>query len=146
MRIHGYKHKSFGKKITDAIDEVKRKDHELTVMAKTKDQHGLMTAQLGSVYDVPIASASTTDGALSTSASTKVASSVKFSDTSGAFTQTEGATYKPPFKTFYTNGDQEAKFTTTNKFEGRSNYFAYYPTTDIKEQQLEQIWFAHKNQ
>lgn len=38
-------------------------------------------------------------------ASTKVASSLKFSDTTGAFQQTEGATYKPPFKTFYTNGE-----------------------------------------
>ena len=44
IRIQGYKHKSFGKKITDAIDTVKKKDHELTVMAKTKDSHGLMTA------------------------------------------------------------------------------------------------------
>lgn len=71
VRIQGYKHKTFGRKITDAIDEVKRKDHELTVMAKTKNQHGLMTAQLGSIYDVPIPSTTSTQdgGALSTNAS-----------------------------------------------------------------------------
>lgn len=54
IRIQGYKHKTFGKKYTDAVSEVKRKDHELTVMKKTKDSHGLMTAELGSIYDVPI--------------------------------------------------------------------------------------------
>ena len=54
VRIQGYRHKSFGKKITDAVSAVKKKDHELTIMSKTKDNHGLMTAQLGSVYDVPI--------------------------------------------------------------------------------------------
>ena len=55
IRIQGYKHKSFGKKITDAVDAVKKKDHELTVLSKTKEgNHGLMTAQLGSVYDIPI--------------------------------------------------------------------------------------------
>ena len=32
-----------------------------------------------------------------------------------------------------------------NKFEGRSNYFSYYPTNDLKEQKLEQIWFQHMN-
>jgi len=73
------------------------------------------------------------DGAALSESSTKVGSSLKFSDTTGAFTQTEGATFKPPYKTFYTNNEQEVKFTTKNKFEGRSNYFHYYPTTDIKE-------------
>ena len=38
------------------------------------------------------------------------------------------------------------KYTTTNKFEGKSSYFSYYPTTDIKEQKLEELWFNHKNQ
>jgi len=58
---------------------------------------------------------------------------MRFSDTSRLFTQTEGATFKPPFKAFYTNSEQEVKYTTVNKFEGRSNYFSYYPTDDLKE-------------
>jgi len=44
IRITGYKHKTFGSKLTQAVDEVKRKDHDLTVMSKTRDAHGLMTA------------------------------------------------------------------------------------------------------
>ena len=96
-------------------------------MKKSTDTHGLMTAQLGSIYDVPVTSQQDDQ-------STKPGSSVRFSETTGPFTQTEGATYKPQFKSFYTNGDQEVKYTTINKFEGRSSFFSYYPTTEIKEQ------------
>lgn len=68
------------------------------------------------------------------STSTKAGSSVRFSDMTNQFNQTEGATFKPAFKTFYTNAEQEVKYTTINKFEGRSNYFMYHPTNDLKEQ------------
>lgn len=61
------------------------------------------------------------------------------------FSQTEGATFKPNFKQFYTNSEQEVRYTTINKFEGRSNYFMYHPTNDLKEQQLEAVWWEHKN-
>lgn len=44
MRIQAYKHKAFGKKFSEAVDAVRQKDHELTVMKKSKDAHGLMTA------------------------------------------------------------------------------------------------------
>ena len=47
------------------------------------------------------------------------------------------------FKTFYTNSEMEVKYTTVNKFEGRSNYFSYFPTDDLKELQLEQVWWRH---
>jgi len=67
------------------------------------------------------------------SASTKAGSSVRFSETNGTFSQTEGATFKPAFKTFYTNNEQEVKYTTQNKFEGRSSYFSYYPTNELHE-------------
>ena len=91
-----------------------------------------MTAQLGSIYDVPLSQSH--DVSQSTMGSTNAgSSSVRFSNLDGAFSQTEGATYRPPYKTFYTNGDTEVKYTTTNKFEGKSSYFSYYPTTDIKE-------------
>lgn len=104
-----------------------------------------MTAQLGSVYDVPLSQSY--DVSTSTKGSTHAgSSSVRFSDMNGTFSQTEGATYRPPFKTFYTNGEVEVKYTTTNKFEGKSSYFSYFPTTDIKEQKLEELWFNHKNQ
>ena len=103
-----------------------------------------MTAQLGSVYDVPI---SITDShADIMSSSTKAGSSVKFSEMNNQFSQTEGATFKPAFKSFYTNSEQEVKYTSVNRFEGRSNYYMYHPTNDLKEQQLEKVWWEHKNQ
>jgi hypothetical protein len=89
-----------------------------------------MTAQLGSIYDVPITQSQSVDG--STQQSTK-GGSVRFSATTGDFGHSEGAKFKPTYKTFYTNKEQDVKFETTNKFEGRSSYFSYYPTTDIKE-------------
>lgn len=100
-----------------------------------------MTAQLGSIYDVPTSQAESTLDGVSATASTQAASTVRFSDTTGAFTQTEGATFKPAFRTFYTNNEQEVKYTTTNKFEGRSSYFSYYPTNELYEQRLETVWY-----
>ena len=70
---------------------------------------------------------------------------MRFSDTAGDFGQIEGAKYKPAFKTFYTNAEQEVKFTTVNKFEGTSSYFSYFPTDELKEQKLEQFWWHHQN-
>lgn len=102
-----------------------------------------MTAQLGSVYDVPININDSQADMMS--ASTKAGSSVRFSEINNQFSQTEGATFKPAFKSFYTNSEQEVKYTSVNKFEGRSNYFGYHPTNDLKEQQLEQVWWEHKN-
>lgn len=40
---------------------------------------------------------------------------------------------------------QEVKFTTQNRFEGRSNYFHYYPTDNIIEQKLESMWYEAQN-
>lgn len=105
-----------------------------------------MTAQLGSIYDVPLTqSHDVASTAASMRATTAAGTSVRFSDTVGNFSQQEGATYRPEFKSFYTNAEQEVKYTTANKFEGKSSYYSYFPTTDIKEQELEQIWFHHKN-
>ena len=59
------------------------------------------------------------------------------------FNETEGAKFKPAFKSFYTNAEQEVKYTSTNKFEGISSYFSYFPTDDIREQKLEQFWWWH---
>ena len=58
---------------------------------------------------------------------------MRFSDTTKDFCQTEGATYKPGFKVFYTNSEQEVQHVSVNKFEGRSNYFNYYPSADLSE-------------
>ena len=111
-----------------------------------------MTAQLGSIYDIPInVTDHSTDVGSSTMGESKMESSIKggssihFSDTTGNFCQTEGATYKPPFKVFYTNSEQEVQHVSVNKFEGRSNYFAYYPSQDLAEQNLEQVWWRHQN-
>lgn len=37
------------------------------------------------------------------------------------------------------------QFKTQNRFEGKSNYFHYYPTGHIDEQKLEMVWYEHKN-
>ncbi len=58
MRIQGYKHRTFGKKYENAVAEVKRKDHELSLLKESKDKQGLMTAQLGSIYDIPVSMSS----------------------------------------------------------------------------------------
>lgn len=74
-------------------------------------------------------------------------SSVRFSDATGAFCQTEGATVNPAVKTFchpLKDGYLDRP-TTVNKFEGRSSYFSYYPTNELYEQRLETVWFHHKN-
>lgn len=138
-RIQQYKHKTFGNKYKDAVEAVKTKDHSLSVMKKQKNEHGLMTAQLGSIYDVPMTAATSESMQMQSTH----AGSVRFSETTGVFSQSEGATFKPAFKTFYTNSEQPVKYTTINKFEGKSSYFSYYPTNELYEQKLEQVWFHH---
>ena len=49
-----------------------------------------------------------------------------------------------PFNQFYTSGEP-VSFVKQNRFEGRSNFFNYYPTGDVIEQKLEQIWFEFQN-
>ena len=134
QRIKAYRHRSFGKKYDEAVERVKQKDYSLSVMKKQRKEHGLMTAQLGSIYDIPInVTDQSTDVGSSVMESTKAGSSMHFSDTTGNFCQTEGAKYKPSFKVFYTNSEQEVQHVSVNKFEGRSNYFSYYPSTDLAE-------------
>jgi hypothetical protein len=60
------------------------------------------------------------------------------------FSQTEGATRKHPFATFYTTAEP-VEYETTNNFAGRSNYQNYYPTGEATEQKLESMWYRHKN-
>lgn len=102
----------------------------------TGSNKGLLTAQLGSVYDVP-------DRLLQSEAETKAGTTV-YTESTNKFAQEEGAVMKVPFKTFYTTGE-DVKFDTVNKFEGKSGYFSYYPTGEIHEQRLEHYWFAHAN-
>ena len=59
---------------------MKARDAQLTSLKKQESEHGLMTAQLGSIYDVPIVDDK------STMAATTTAASKHFTDTSGAFT------------------------------------------------------------
>ena len=84
---------------------------------------------------------------ISATASTQAGSaSVRFSDQNASnFGQTEGATFKPAFKTFYTSNETEVKFETKNNFKGRSSYFSYYPANDMAEQKLEQTWYHYQN-
>ena len=60
------------------------------------------------------------------------------------FEHTERAQSAHPFKTYYTTGEPVV-YKNVNKFEGRSNYFHYYPTGTADEQKLEKIWFEDKN-
>lgn len=72
------------------------------------------------------------------------ATSKFMSSSTREFRQTEGATYKPGYDTFFSTKD-EVQFTQTNAFAGKSNYFSYFPSTDLSEQRLEKVWFYHKN-
>ena len=87
-----------------------------------------MTANLGSVYDIPASMRD--DQSVSTKASTKITST-----TQQEFRQTEGATYKPTFTTFFSSAEYQpaGDFTTVNSFAGKSNYFSYYPSNEIYE-------------
>ena len=67
-----------------------------------------MTAQLGSIYDIPTSMSSdvaSTKASSNQTGATLAGSYVRFSDTANDFRQTEGATYKPPFKSFFTNNE-----------------------------------------
>ena len=67
-------------------------------MRESQDhERGIMTANLGSAYDIPASLRDDSSIAGSTKASTKITST-----TAKSFRQTEGATYKPPFQTFFT--------------------------------------------
>lgn len=52
--------------------------------------------------------------------------------------------YSHPFKQFYTSGEP-VQFQNVNRFEGKSNYLHYYPSTSESENRLEKFWFQHKN-
>ena len=73
--------------------DVKEKDNEMAAQKRRNEEHGLMSAQLGSVYDIPV-SASVDAQSLSKE-STQASSKVTFNNTAGVFSQVEGATYKP---------------------------------------------------
>lgn len=60
------------------------------------------------------------------------------------FEEDERSTFQHPFAKFYTTGEPVV-FKTQNRFEGRSNYFHYYPTDEMTEQKIEKIWFEHQN-
>jgi len=60
------------------------------------------------------------------------------------FEEDERSIKSQPFKHFYTTGDPVV-FKSQNRFEGKSNYFNYCPTDDMKEQKIEKIWFENQN-
>lgn len=94
-------------------------------------QPGLATSNLGSIYD----NASTKESQATTKAD---------SQSQSDFSQKEKAVRTHPFSQFYSTGEP-VQFKTQNRFEGKSNYFHYYPTGHIDEQKLEMVWFEHKN-
>lgn len=58
------------------------------------------------------------------------------------FEEEERSVYSHPFSKFYSTGEPVV-FKTQNRFEGKSNYLNYYPTDDMAEQKIEQIWFEN---
>lgn len=60
------------------------------------------------------------------------------------FEETEKAVKAHPFPNFYTS-NEPVQFHKENRFEGKSNYLAYYPTGQAFEQEMEQYWFDVKN-
>lgn len=61
------------------------------------------------------------------------------------FEEEERASYSLPFSKFYTNNEQPVLFRNQNRFEGRSNFYHYYPTDDMEEQSVEKMWFLSQN-
>ena len=95
--------------------------------ADLSEKKGLLTAQLGSVYDVPDRLMSSSQSEAETKAGTTM-----YTESTAKFQQDENAVVRLPYKTFYTTGE-EVKFDSVNKFEGRSSYFSYFPTGEIHE-------------
>lgn len=60
------------------------------------------------------------------------------------FEDEERSVRQHPFKAFYTTGEP-VQFKSQNRFEGRSNYYHYYPTDDVVEQKIEKIWAENAN-
>lgn len=56
----------FGSKYEQAVHDVKMKDNQLSALKTQRPKRGLMTAQLGSVYDVPSQQAESTNEMAST--------------------------------------------------------------------------------
>jgi hypothetical protein len=40
---------------------------------------------------------------------------------------------------------QKVVYSVQNRFEGKSNYFNYFPTDRLLEQRLETVWFESQN-
>lgn len=59
------------------------------------------------------------------------------------FQQSEGAVSRKPFKTFYTQAqDNEVDYERKNKFQGKSSYLAYVPANNnVNERIMESKWF-----
>jgi hypothetical protein len=60
------------------------------------------------------------------------------------FIKSERATSGLPYKKYYANGN-DVTSQVQNKFEGRGNYCHYFPAKNIREQQVEKIWFEARN-
>ena len=60
------------------------------------------------------------------------------------FEEEEGAIKNLPFGKFFST-NEPVVFKTQNRFEGKSNYNSYYPTSDILEQNIEKYWFESQN-
>jgi hypothetical protein len=60
------------------------------------------------------------------------------------FEETEKAAQAYPYNVFYTSNEPTV-YRKENRFEGKSSYNFYYPTGEMHEQELEQIWFDDRN-
>lgn len=117
------------KKITESIADTQKQDASLIKQRQGQEHKGgLLTANLGTIYDIPSSMLDESEQTKSTMASTKM-----MSFSTRDFRKTEGAIFKPPGSD-WTNGDESEKvYTTQNKFAGKSNYFSYFPSTELTE-------------
>ena len=154
QRVKAYKRPTLDKKLHEKVQEVKEYDARLMLKREEKrlagEKSGLLTAQLGSVYDIPLSMQQSVDvTAQSTSTAPQStlnpsASQRNFMPSGSMSGSMTGGKYldRPMSRA-------GAGFSRRNhKLEGRSNYFSYVPDpskANIAERKLERVWFYHKN-
>lgn len=144
VRIKNFKSKEisgFEKNIKEIEKQKDESFNQKQLRMSEDNKRGLYFANMGSIYDQP----QTSRADQRTLANTSLAGSSVTN-----FEKTERAIKPQPFSTFYTvnmstDKPQEVKFVSQNRFEGRSNYFNYYPTDNYIEQRLETMWFEQQN-
>lgn len=116
VRIQNYKHKGFGGSYNSAVENINELPNYNNKWGSRKRPNTQTRDDI------------TTKSDAMTEATTQASS---YATT--RFEQTERAVHVQPFTAYYTTSDPVV-YKDVNKFEGRSNYFHYYPTEEKAEQ------------